>query len=220
LWNASVLAFTNKLPLRALRDQLKYDALYPNPLAITVLANNHDTPRFMSLDGATLEGAMLHVAFILSVRGIPQLYYGEEIAMEGKDDPDNRRDFPGGFPGDSRNAFTATGRRQHEEQMYEWTRSWLSLRSQHSALRQGRLVDLFYDDDVYVFARQDQKETIIVAFNRSKKEMKIDIPARAIRLADGTTLFDLREPNRTSRIANRGVLLTLPKSSATAFQAR
>ena len=87
LWHTSLLAFTNKLPMRALRDQLKYDALYPAPLKITTLANNHDTPRFMSLDGATLEGAMLHTAFTLSVRGIPQLYYGEEIAMEGKDDP-------------------------------------------------------------------------------------------------------------------------------------
>ena len=65
----------------------------------------------MSLDGATLEGAMMHVAFTLSVRGIPQLYYGEEIAMEGKDDPDNRRDFPGGFPGDARNAFDRSGRK-------------------------------------------------------------------------------------------------------------
>src|SRR4029453_766960 len=106
LWHTSLLAFTNKLPMRALRDQLKYDALYPDPLRITVLANNHDTPRFMSLEGATLENAMLHVAFVLSVRGIPQLYYGEEIALEGKDDPDNRRDFPGGFPGDTHNAFT------------------------------------------------------------------------------------------------------------------
>ena len=94
LWNASLLVFTNKAPVRFLRDQLKYDALYPDASKLTVLANNHDTPRFLSLEGATLRGAMMHVAFILSVRGIPQLYYGEEIGMEGKDDPDNRRDFP------------------------------------------------------------------------------------------------------------------------------
>ena len=122
LWNTSLQVFTNKAPVRALRDQLKYDALYPAPLKVTVPANNHDTARFMSLDGATLEGAMLHMAFTLSVRGIPQLYYGEEIAMEGKDDPDNRRDFPGGFPGDARNAFAVAGRKPKEQEMYEWTR--------------------------------------------------------------------------------------------------
>ena len=84
LWNASLSVFTNKAPVRFLRDQLKYDALYPDPSKLTVLANNHDTPRFLSLEGASTAGAMMHVAFILSVRGIPQLYYGEEIAMEGK----------------------------------------------------------------------------------------------------------------------------------------
>ena len=99
---------------------------------ITTLANNHDTARFMSLDGATLEGAMMHIAFTLSVRGIPQLYYGEEIAMEGKDDPDNRRDFPGGFPGDARNAFQPGGRSREQERMWEWTRDWIRLRREHS----------------------------------------------------------------------------------------
>ena len=98
LWNASLQVFTNKAPVRLLRDQLKYDALYPDASKLTVLANNHDTPRFLSLDGASVDGAMLHVAFVLSVRGIPQLYYGEELAMEGKEDPDNRQDFPPGFP--------------------------------------------------------------------------------------------------------------------------
>jgi neopullulanase len=105
LWQVSLDVFTGKKPTRALRDQLKYDALYPDPLKITTLTNNHDTPRFMSLEGASLEGAMLHTAFMLTVRGIPQLYSGEEIAMKGKEDPDNRRDFPGGFPADSRSAF-------------------------------------------------------------------------------------------------------------------
>jgi glycosidase len=94
LWNASLSVFTNKAPMRFLSQQLKYDALYPDASKVTVLANNHDTTRFMSLTGATLTGAMMHTAFVLSVRGIPQLYAGEEIAMEGKEDPDNRRDFP------------------------------------------------------------------------------------------------------------------------------
>ena len=105
-----------RLPVRALRDQLKYDALYPDPSKLTVLANNHDTPRFLSLEGADLTGAMLHTAFILSVRGIPQLYYGEEIAMEGKEDPDNRRDFPV-------SAFRRAGESRKSSEMFEWTQA-------------------------------------------------------------------------------------------------
>jgi glycosidase len=220
LWNTSLLVFTNKAPMRALRDQLKYDALYPAPLKITTLANNHDTARFMSLDGATLEGAMMHIAFTLSLRGIPQLYYGEEIAMEGKDDPDNRRDFPGGFPGDSRNAFQSNGRTKDEERMWEWTRDWIRLRLHHSALRHGRLIDLSYDDDAYVFARQDNRETLIIAINRSKKEKQVTIPARAIGLKDEAELTPLIHLGSASRISNPRLPFILAKESATAFAVR
>lgn len=188
LWNVSLAVFTDHLPMRALRDQLKYDALYPDPAKLTTLTNNHDTRRFMSLEGATLEGAMLHTAFMLTVRGRPQLYSGEEIAMEGKDDPDNRRDFPGGFPGDSHNAFLASQRTVREQQMWQWTHSWIKLRHAHPALSRGRLTDLYYDDNVYVFARQWQAETLILAFNRGAREVRINIPARAIGLPDGTRL--------------------------------
>jgi glycosidase len=220
LWNASLLAFTGKVPLRALRDQLKYDALYPAPLRITTLANNHDTARFMSLEGASLEGAMMHVAFTLSVRGIPQLYYGEEIAMEGKDDPDNRRDFPGGFPGDARNAFAAGGRKPKEQEMYEWTRSWLHLRAEHSSLKEGRLIDLFYDDDVYVFARQDKHETVILAFNRNPRERTVAIPASAIGLKDGTELAGVIGTSGGARVVKGNATLAVPARTAVAYKVR
>ncbi|HEY3039848.1 MAG TPA: alpha-amylase family glycosyl hydrolase [Pyrinomonadaceae bacterium] len=220
LWNASLLAFTNKAPMRALRDQLKYDALYPDPLRITTFANNHDTPRFMSLDGATLEGAMMHIAFTLSVRGVPQLYYGEEIAMEGKEDPDNRRDFPGGFPGDSHNAFAAAGRKPGEQRMYEWTRQWIRLRAEHSAIRQGRLIDLFYDDDAYVFARQDRSETVIVAFNRSGQEKKVTVPAGAIGLRDGADLSALIGTTTDARVAKGQAALSIPSRTAVSYRVR
>ncbi len=200
LWNTSLGVFTNKLPVRALRDQLKYDALYPDPSKLTVLANNHDTPRFLSLEGADMNGAMLHSAFVLSVRGIPQLYYGEEIAMEGKDDPDNRRDFPV-------SAFQASGRNGKAAQMFEWTKQWIRLRREHSAIRRGRMIDLHYDDNVYVFARQDNTETVIIAINRQDKEQEVSLPFK--------TLTPLLGKIRVIRGPN----VTLPPNSATAFKA-
>ena len=217
LWNSSLQVFTNRAPVRALRDQLKYDALYPAPLKLTTLTNNHDTPRFLSLDGATLDGAMMHVAFTLSVRGIPQLYYGEEIAMEGKDDPDNRRDFPGGFPGDARNAFEASGRTPKEQKMVEWTRTWIQLRKEHSSIRHGRLIDLFYDDDTYVFARQDKNETVIIAINRSDKEKKVPVLARVIGAREGAETRTLIGTSSGTRIADGNAILTLSRSSASAL---
>ncbi len=218
LWSVSLLVFTNKLPVRALRDQLKYDALYPNPLKITTLVNNHDTARFLSLDGGTLEGSMLHTAFTLSVRGTPQLYYGEEIAMEGGHDPDNRRDFPGGFPGDSRSAFDAKGRTAKEQRMYEWTREWIRLRAEHSAIRQGNLIDLFYDDDAYVFARQKGAETVIIAINRSGQEKKATAPVGSIGLRDGSELRALIGKGEPARVASGEATFIIPGRAAIAYK--
>lgn len=170
LWRTSQEVFTGKQPARALRDVLKYDGLYPNINNVTTLTNNHDTDRFMSLPGATIEGAMMHVAFILSTRGIPQLYYGEEIGMTGGHDPDNRKDFPGGFPGDERDAFKKESRTADEQRMFDSTRNWLTIRRLRSSLREGRTIDLHFDNDTYVFARVAARigdGSDILAFNLS-----------------------------------------------------
>ena len=210
LWNASLLVFTNKMPMRFLPHQLKYDALYPDPSKVTVLANNHDTMRFMSLDGATLAGAMMHTAFVLSVRGIPQLYAGEEIAMEGKEDPDNRRDFPVA-------AFTADGRDAKQRQMFDWTRAWIGMRREHPALRSGRLIDLFSDDETYVFARQTGADTVVVAFNRENTRREISVPIGSIAVKDGVTLKSLIGEASSVRVVNGEAKLTLSPQTAIAF---
>ena len=156
---------------------------------------------------------MLHTAFMLTVRGIPQLYSGEEIAMEGEDDPDNRRDFPGGFPGDQLNAFSRAGRAKDQERMWQWTHEWLKLRQDHAALRQGKLVDLFYDDDAYVYARQDRTETVIVAFNRSSAEKRINLPLTVL-VRNAAQLNQLI--GNKARLGKNGEL-TVPAKTAAAF---
>jgi glycosidase len=220
LWNVSLAVFTGHAPMRALRDQLKYDALYPNPARVTTLTNNHDTRRFMSLDDATLEGAMLHTAFMLTIRGTPQLYSGEEIAMEGKDDPDNRRDFPGGFPGDRKNAFSPSERSASQQRMWQWTRDWIRLRHEHTAIRRGRFIDLFYDDDVYAYARQDGSETVIIAINRSAEEKIIKISAANINARDNAELKVLLGPGRNTTVTSGEVTLVVPARMAVAYRSR
>jgi glycosidase len=203
LWNASLRVFTNKAPMSFLPQQLKYDGLYPDASKVTVLANNHDTTRFMSLEGATMAGAMMHVAFVLSVRGIPQLYAGEEIAMEGKEDPDNRRDFP-------TEAFKTEGRNAEQREMFDWTRSWISLRREHAPLRSGKLIDLFVDENTYVFARQLGAETIVVAFNRDKQKQVVIPVEMMLRPLIG---------DASARVGKGETTLSLPAQSAVALGA-
>jgi glycosidase len=140
--------------------------------------------------------------------------------MEGKEDPDNRRDFPGGFPGDKRSAFAAEGRTETQQRMYEWTRNWIRLRSQHSSLRNGRLIDLFYDDDSYAFARQDQSEIVIVAINRAAEEKQITVPAGSIGLRNGADVAPLIGTSGGGRVANGQATLTVPAGTAVAFAVR
>jgi glycosidase len=217
LWDISHKVFTGKLPAAALRNALRLDALYADPARLVVLTNNHDKPRFMSLEGATPEGAMLHLAFALSVRGTPQLYYGDELGMPGGADPDNRRDFPGGFPNDARDAFTREGRTPDEQRMYEWTRSWLTLRREHAALRRGSLTDLFHDDEAYAFSRRVTDETLVVAFNRSAAPKEITFPAVYLAAAAGATLEPLLGGAKRATATAGAFKLAVPPMTAVAY---
>lgn len=217
-WQISLDVFTNQRPVSQLRYVLRSDALYPDASRLVAMANNHDTPRFMSLAGATLEGAMLHTAYILTTRGTPQLYYGEELASEGKDDPDNRRDFPGGFPHDTRDAFEPRGRNSREGRMYEWTRDLLRLRREHSAVRRGDLIDLAFDDDSYVYARRDERETIVVALNRAATPKTLTFDAAIIDAPDGTRLVPLLAAQDRPITASGTITLRVPARTAAVYE--
>ena len=224
-WQTSLEVFSNKAgadgkptPASALRMMLRNDSLYPDPSRLTVMASNHDVRRTASLPGMTLEGAMLHTAFILSLRGTPQLYYGDEIFMEGDEDPDNRRDFPGGWPADARSAFTRAGRDEREQRMFEWTRDWIRLRREHESLRRGRLVDLHFDDDAYAFARRTDTETVVLAFNRSAAPKKITAPAAFLDAPDGSRLRPLLVARDAFAVAAGTISFDVPARAAIAFE--
>jgi glycosidase len=218
VWDISRKVFTGKLPANALRYILRNDSLYADPSRLVTMANNHDTRRFMSLEGATLEGAMLHLAFVTTIRGTPQLYTGEEIAMEGGDDPDNRRDFPGGFAGDAHNAFTKAGRSATEQRMYEWTRDLLRLRREHSSIRRGSLLDLHFDEDSYAYARRDDDETVVVAINRAAAPKEISFPASYLNARDGSRLEPLLAAKDTPAVASGTLKLNIPAKSAVFYK--
>jgi glycosidase len=201
--------------MRQLVDVLNQDYLYPAPQNLVTLLGSHDVPRFMSEKGATAEGLKLAFTFILTVRGIPQLYYGDEIAMRGGADPDNRRDFPGGWPGDPRNAFEASGRTAEEQDVFEHVRKALRLRAEIEPLRRGRMLHLAINEHSYAFARFTDRKTVIVAFNNHTQPETIEalIP-RDLKLADGTVLRNRLGSGAEVRIENGKLKFTLASRAA------
>ena len=131
----------------------------------------------MNEPGATTAGLKLAQTLIMTSRGTPLLYYGDEIAMPGGADPDNRRDFPGGFPGDARNAFTAGGRTAEENDVWNHLAKLGALRKELEPLRRGRSLDLLDEEQQYAYARLTDKAAVIVIFNNDTKpaEVSFDI---------------------------------------------
>src|SRR5258707_7079811 len=95
---------------------------------------NHDVPRFASAQGSSAAKLKLALGVTLTLRGIPQLYYGDEIGMTGGGDPDNRRDFPGGWREDANNAFTEAGRTREQQEVFAYVQKLLRFSREHPAL--------------------------------------------------------------------------------------
>lgn len=164
-------------PVGRIADVLRHDSLYVHPDELVTFFANHDVPRFASADGSSPAKRKLAFGLTLTLRGIPELYYGDEIGMLGGGDPDNRRDFPGGWPGDSKNAFTAEGRTAEQQELFSYVQTLLRLRREHPALQSGKLWHLFSDETSYVFLRETEEERVLVAFNNSAepRELKITL---------------------------------------------
>lgn len=170
-------AFIGGQPIRLVSQTFAHDWLYPRPEVLVTFLGNHDVPRFMSEKGATISGMKLALTCIMTSRGTPILYYGDEIAMDGGGDPDNRRDFPGGFAGDSRNAFTAAGRNATENEIWNFTARLGALRRELEPLRRGRTLDLFDGEQQMAFARFTDDNAVIVVINNAKtsEEISFDV---------------------------------------------
>jgi glycosidase len=219
-WWAAVNSLSGKTPMTDLRRVLRADFLYSRPDHLTTLVGNHDLRRFPSWPGADLDRARLQIAFTLSLRGTPQLYYGDEIGLRGEDDPDNRRDFPGGFPGDPRDTYTAAGRTPGQERIWTWSRDWIALRRAHPSLRHGELIDLAAEPDYYIFARRSPGETIVIGLNRSPKPATAVFSAASLGAHPGMRLVAVLGGRAATKVTAEEISLELPECSATALEFR
>jgi glycosidase len=157
-------------------DNFTNDFLYPNSNNILVFAENHDTNRFNEWYKKDFKKYQLAMTLIATTRGIPQLYYGSEIGMagdKGKGDGDIRRDFPGGWIGDTNNAFTASGRTAEQQQFYDFTAKLFNWRKSKSIIHTGKMTHYIPENNVYVYFRYNDAESVMVIINNSNEKQTI-----------------------------------------------
>ncbi len=234
-------AFTQGKNIREISQMFAHDWLYPNPNVLTTFIGVHDMPRFMSEPGATVEGLKMAQTLIMTSRGTPLLYYGDELAMRGGGDPDNRRDFPGGFSGDNRNAFTDSGRTAEENEVWNHLALLGKLRMELQPLRTGKTLDLFDAEQQMAYVRSTEKEAVIVIFNNDTKPAAVEFKIETEyhyetnsyiynsaslrdrgsvgfdRLKDGTILTDKLGKVSDIKIENRTIKVMMPARTAGIF---
>lgn len=178
-WNSGLIRLYNSLA---------FDYLYPHPDNLFTFIENHDTDRMMSVLKGDIRKYKMLMSFLLTTRGTPQLYYGGEILMEGlKSDGDGvmRKDFPGGWKGDHRNAFTKEGRTQRENDAFDFLKKLLNYRKVNSVLQTGKLMHFVPQDNTYVYFRFNKEKTIMVILNNDEQNSKTLDCSRFAEAMDG-----------------------------------
>jgi glycosidase len=164
---------------------LAQDFVYKDPMRNVIFLDNHDLSRFYSVvgeDGMKYKAAL---AWLFTCRGIPELYYGDEVGMTGFTSPNDgyvRKDFPGGWASDSLNKFTAAGRTAKEERIWSYIAKLANFRKNSSAITSGKLMQFAPEKGEYVFFRYDSKETIMTVLNTAKEELTIAVKNYSERL--------------------------------------
>jgi neopullulanase len=203
--------------IRDIAIELAHDHLYVNPQHLVTFLDLHDVSRFISEEGASIAGLCLAFTFQMTARGIPLIYYGTEIAMPGGNDPDNRRDFPGGWKDDARNAFTRLGRTANENKVIDHVKQLTALRKNLTALRRGAMINLLVNEQQYVYARAYPGETVIVACNNDLEKTSLAFSVRALHLEEGGVWEDQLQGHADITVENQTLHVTLPARQAAIF---
>lgn len=164
---------------------LAQDFLYKDPARQVIFLDNHDLNRFYSVVNEDTAKYKTAFAWLLTSRGIPQMYYGNEVLMTGLTSPSDgyvRQDFPGGWAGDKYNKFTAAGRTEKENDIFNYIKKLANFRKKSSAIKTGKLMHFLPVDGVYVYFRYDNKQTVMCAMNTNDKPATIDLARFSERL--------------------------------------
>ncbi len=160
-----------------LYESLSLDFLYSHPEQIVNFADNHDCDRIFSALGEDKQKMKMAMTFLLTIRGLPQLFYGTEVLSTGLERQGHgfiRKDFAGGWPNDKTNAFTPEGRTKDQNEVFNHIRTLLQFRKMNEVLQNGKLKHYLPQDGVYVYFRYNDNESVMVILNNNKQSKTID----------------------------------------------
>jgi len=157
---------------------LSQDLLYQAPEKNCIFLDNHDMERFVSMIGSDMNKYKMGMNLLLTLRGIPQLYYGTEVWMKNFKDPNDgmvRLDFPGGFPNDEKDKRIVSGRDQTENSAFNYVKTLANFRKKNTALQTGKMMQWLPNDGLYVYFRYDQSSTVMILMNTSNKSKSVSL---------------------------------------------
>ena len=148
-----------------------------------IFLDNHDMTRIHSSLGESIPKTKMAYAWLMTSRGIPQMYYGSEVLMKGISNPDGwvRLDFPGGWAGDKKNAFTEVGMTDQEKDFLHYVQLLGTYRKSSAALKTGEMMQYLPEDGLYVYFRYTKGQTIMCVMNTDNKERKLNFEKYAER---------------------------------------
>lgn len=177
-------------PFTKLYEALANDFVYPNPNQMLVMADNHDMDRMFMQLKQDVDLQKMALAYLLTIRGIPQIYYGTEILMDNtphhKNDGLIRSDFPGGWKDDKVNAFTSEGLNTNQQSVQNYLKQLLNWRKTNTAITNGKTIHFAPSDGIYVYFRYNKEKTVMVVINKNDKEITLD-PTRFNEILKGRT---------------------------------
>ena len=180
--------------LNKIYNRLSLDYLYENPKNVLTFLDNHDTDRFLLNKPENLGSWKQGIAFLLTTRGIPQIYYGTELLMHGdkkKTDGDVRKDVPGGFPGDNANEFVREGRSQLQNEAIDFLSKLTTWRKGNKVISEGSLKHFMPENGMYVYERRLGDRRAVVIMNGTDRQLSVDMSIYREILPSGITLRDV-----------------------------
>jgi glycosidase len=174
---------------------LAQDLAYKDPTRNCIFFDNHDLDRFFSVIGEDYEKYKMGMNWLLTMRGIPQLYYGTEILMKNFKDPSDaevRRDFPGGWKEDKDNKFLAENRNKQEQAAWTHVATLANFRKNAPAITMGKLMQYLPDNGLYTYFRYHPQQTVMVISHTGKDEMTVTTSRFAERTAGFARMRDIQ----------------------------
>lgn len=209
--------FAKHQPMSRLSNTLAADTNYVNPGVLVTFLGLHDMPRFLNEQDAEVTGLKLAYTFLLTARGTPLIYYGDEVAMRGGNDPDNRRDFPGGFPGDAANAFDQGGRTAEQAAVINHVRQLLGLRHELEPLRRGDYRVLPATQNAWACVRRTGERLAVILINNGPEPLSLELPANSVSLDENSSLRERLSGGGTVKPEQGKLRFNLPARSSAVY---